>query len=109
MAQEPIVSVVVPTRNRPELVVRAVSSALAQTLTRMEVIVVIDGPDEDTARALAEIRDDRLTVIALPSSLGGSEVRNIGAQHSRGEFIAFLDDDDEWSPNKLQRQLDMAS
>lgn len=108
MTQEPIVSVVVPTRNRPTLVVRAVLSALAQTLTSLEVMVVIDGPDDVTAHALAEICDTRVTVISLPSPLGGSEARNVGVQHSRADFIAFLDDDDEWSPSKLERQLDMA-
>jgi glycosyltransferase involved in cell wall biosynthesis len=109
--QFPIVSVVIPTRDRPELVVRAVRSALAQTLTAIEVIVVIDGTNQSnhaTIRALAAISDPRLTAVSLPQPAGGSEARNVGMRMSRGDFIAWLDDDDEWSPNKLMRQLDLA-
>lgn len=108
MNQFPIVSVVIPTRNRPDLVIRAVWSALAQTLPAIEVIVVIDGPDEATVNALNAIPDRRLTTICLPSPVGGSEARNTGVRESRGEYVALLDDDDEWSPNKLARQLDLA-
>jgi glycosyltransferase involved in cell wall biosynthesis len=107
-ATPPIVSVVIPTRNRPELVVRAVQSALAQSLTDIEVIVVIDGPDAETALVLATLNDLRLHTVSLPESVGGSEARNIGARKSRGKFIALLDDDDEWYPDKLSRQLSVA-
>jgi glycosyltransferase involved in cell wall biosynthesis len=101
----PTVSVVIPTRNRPALVVRAVSSALAQTFTDLEVVVVIDGPDPATSAALATIADPRLRAITLPSPVGGAEARNLGVGEGRGEFIAFLDDDDEWLPSKLSTQL----
>jgi len=105
---EPIVSVVIPTRRRAALVARAVNTALAQTLAEIEVIVVIDGPDGATSEALSAIEDPRITVVSLPDPVGGSEARNIGVGKSRGEFIALLDDDDEWSPNKLSRQLELA-
>jgi glycosyltransferase involved in cell wall biosynthesis len=85
-----------------------VKSALAQTIAEIEVIVVVDGVDESTVRALAGIEDDRVTTLALPSSVGGSEARNVGIRKGRGEFIALLDDDDEWSPDKLSRQLQTA-
>ncbi len=104
----PSVSVVIPTRNRPTLVIRAVQSALVQTLADIEIIVVIDGHDPATTRALQAIKDPRVTVVSLSESAGGSEARNIGARMSRGEFIAFLDDDDEWSANKLSRQMAIA-
>ena len=105
---EPVVSVVIPTRDRANLVVRAAKSALGQTLRQIEVIVIIDGPDFATARALADIKDSRLRVIPLAKAVGGSEVRNIGARASRGEFVAFLDDDDEWAPGKLTQQVEAA-
>lgn len=105
---KPIVSVVIPTRGRPALVVRAVNSALAQTLAEIEVIVVIDGPDGATNEALSTIEDPRINVISLSYPAGGSEARNIGVRKSRGEFIALLDDDDEWSPSKLSQQLELA-
>lgn len=107
--KQPKVSVVIPTRNRPALVVRAVKSALAQTLVELEIVVVIDGPDDATADAIAKITDARVSMIALPRSVGGAEARNIGIRKSRGEFIGLLDDDDEWSPDKLSRQLEIAS
>ena len=105
---KPIVSVVIPIRGRPALVVRAVNSALAQTLAEIEVIVVIDGPDGATNEALSTIEDPRINVISLSYPAGGSEARNIGVRKSRGEFIALLDDDDEWSPSKLSQQLELA-
>lgn len=108
MYQAPVVSVVIPTRGRPDLVVRAVKSALAQTLADLEVIVVIDGVDCTTQEALAAIGDSRLSIFCNASPLGGSEARNVGIRNSRGEFIALLDDDDEWAPDKLLRQLEVA-
>ncbi len=103
-----IVSAVIPTRNRPDLVVRAIRSALNQSLTNLEVIVVVDGPDARTTEALRHIPDERLRVLSLPKSVGASEARNIGAREGRGEWVAFLDDDDEWLPAKLERQVRLA-
>ncbi len=99
------VSVVIPTRNRPEVVRRAVDSVLAQTYRDFEIIVVIDGPDLATQAALREVSDPRLHVLPLPESLGGSDARNAGIAASAGEWVAFLDDDDEWLPQRLERQL----
>jgi glycosyltransferase involved in cell wall biosynthesis len=105
----PLVSVVIPTRGRPDLLVqRALRSALAQTLSDYEVIVVVDGPDPETELALAALSNPRLSVLVLPSNVGGADARNAGIQNARGEWIALLDDDDEWFPDKIQRQLDVA-
>jgi glycosyltransferase involved in cell wall biosynthesis len=101
----PLVSAVIPTRNRPALVCRAVRSALGQSHSNVEVIVVIDGPDPETVGALAAIPDQRLKIIALPQNVGGSEARNIGVRAAAGGWIAFLDDDDEWKPTKIADQL----
>ncbi len=98
----PRVSAVIPTRNRPDLVVRAVMSALRQTFTSIEVVVVVDGPDQLTNQALTEIPDPRLRVVALENSVGGAEARNLGVLSSRGQWIALLDDDDEWLPGRLK-------
>lgn len=104
----PLISVVIPTRNRPQLVVRAVQSALAQTLKNIEVIVAIDGSDEATDLELAKINDPHLRVIRLPENVGGSAARNAGVAKAQGEWIAFLDDDDEWRSQKLELQLKAA-
>ena len=104
----PEVSVVIPTRNRPGLVTRAVHGVLAQTYRDLEVIVVIDGPHEATRDALAAIGDDRLRVLTLPAKRGAPNARNAGARAATARWTAFLDDDDEWLPTKLAVQLDLA-
>jgi glycosyltransferase involved in cell wall biosynthesis len=103
-----IVSAVIPTCGRAALLERAVRSALGQTLGEIEVIVVIDGEDPATAFAVSQwaSEDPRLRIIELPVQLGGSDARNRGVEAARGEWIAFLDDDDEWLPGKLAAQLD---
>lgn len=107
-ANLPTVSVVIPTRNRPDLVLRAVRSALAQTLSPLEIIVVVDGRDPFTVEALRKIGDKRLQVVELESSVGASEARNRGVQQARGEWVAMLDDDDEWLAMKLEKQVEAA-
>ena len=101
----PLVSVVIPTLRRPQLVLRALKSVFEQTHEDIEVIVVVDGPDLETIAALRSVNDARLRVIVNPKSLSAGGARNIGAANASGEWIAFLDDDDEWLPHKLNRQL----
>ncbi|WP_158823670.1 glycosyltransferase family 2 protein [Granulicella sp. S156] len=103
-----LVSAVIPTRGRPELLLRAVRSVLAQTLREIEAVVVIDGQDLATEHALETLarEDGRVRVIALPVSVGGSDARNRGVAEASGKWIAFLDDDDEWLPGKLEAQLE---
>jgi glycosyltransferase involved in cell wall biosynthesis len=109
MSTELDVSVVIPTCNRPQLATRAVASALAQTHTALEVIVVVDGPDEETVKELSGIGDPRLRVVVLPSRGRAPHARNVGAREARGRFVAFLDDDDEWLPEKIATQLALAT
>jgi glycosyltransferase involved in cell wall biosynthesis len=104
----PLVTAVIPTRNRPELVTRAVRSALGQSYPHMEVVVVIDGPDMATDAALATLSDERLRVVTLPESRGGSGARNAGVEVASGSWIALLDDDDEWLPEKIDLQIQRA-
>jgi glycosyltransferase involved in cell wall biosynthesis len=100
------VSVVIPTRGRPALVVRAVQSALAQDFQDIEVIVVIDGEQgNETAEAIMRIGDARIRCIALAEQVGGAEARNVGVREARSAWIALLDDDDEWLPAKLAEQM----
>ncbi|SHN48068.1 Glycosyl transferase family 2 [Cryptosporangium aurantiacum] len=87
---------------------RAVRTALAQTLHEIEVIVVIDGPDPSTREALATNADPRLRVVELAESGGAPAARNVGVAHATARWTAFLDDDDEWLPEKLATQLALA-
>ncbi|BBH67343.1 hypothetical protein ACTI_40280 [Actinoplanes sp. OR16] len=109
MSTELDVSVVIPTCNRPQLATRAAASALAQTHSDLEVIVVIDGPDPSTVAELALIGDPRLRVVELPSRGRAPRARNVGVREARGRFVAFLDDDDEWLPAKIATQLALAA
>jgi glycosyltransferase involved in cell wall biosynthesis len=102
---QPRVSVILTTRARPHLVGRALRSALAQTLRELEVRVVIDGPDGATSAAVTDADDERVHVETLPASRGHAGALNAGIASARAPWVAFLDDDDEWMPEKLERQL----
>ncbi len=103
MARNNTVSAVIPTRNRPHLVLRAVKSALTQTSGEMEVIVVIDGPDAATEEVLrGRRRSSAKSHHARPSRSVPHDARNVAVESAQGDWIAFLDDDDEWLPEKTQ-------
>jgi glycosyltransferase involved in cell wall biosynthesis len=98
------VSVVIPTRNRPEFAKRSVATALAQENVDLEVIIVDDASDEPVQ---IDCADHRLRHIVQPAWQGVSAARNRGIEEGRGEWIAFLDDDDVWAPHKLATQIDL--
>jgi teichuronic acid biosynthesis glycosyltransferase TuaG len=99
------ISVIVPTWNRATLLAEAVRSTLAQTTPPLEVLVCDDGSTDESERAMREICDPR--VKWLPGERAGRPAvpRNRGIRVSRGEWLAFLDNDDAWFPEKLERQL----
>ncbi|QIO24140.1 glycosyltransferase family 2 protein [Haloarcula sp. JP-L23] len=102
----PVVSVVIPTYNRSGMVSCAIDSALAQTHEEIEVIVVDDASDDDTAAVVETYDDPRIHLRRHDHNRGGAAARNTGIEAAAGEYIAFLDSDDEWRPEKLTRQLD---
>ena len=99
----PRVSVVMPAYNHARFLVDAIESALGQTLTPLEVIVVDDGSRDDTPAVLARY-GARIRVMAQ-NNRGVSVARNIGVESAKGELIAFLDADDRWLPAKLEQQV----
>lgn len=100
----PRISIVIPTYNRAHLVSRAINSALAQTIVdQCEVLVIDDGGGDDTPQVVAEF-GDRVRLIRRCNG-GLAAARNTGIAAARGEFIALLDDDDAWEPEKLAAQL----
>jgi glycosyltransferase involved in cell wall biosynthesis len=101
----PLVSVVIPTRGRAGLLEQCVASMLTQTISRIEVIVVVDGPDPATIDFLASVDDRRLRYVSHPESRGVSNARNTGIGLATGRWLAFCDDDDLWAPTKLAAQL----
>jgi teichuronic acid biosynthesis glycosyltransferase TuaG len=102
------VSVVIATHQRREQCVRAVKSVLSQTVPPLEVLVCDDGSTDGTAETLSawSKREPRIRYLRLPRHTGNpASPRNLGLQEARGEWIAFLDDDDNWLPRKLELQL----
>ena len=105
----PEVSVVVPTRNRwPLLSTHALSSALAQEDVELEVVVVDDASTDGTADRVEALGDPRVRVVRNETQRRLPASRNVGSATARGAWLAFLDDDDLWSPRKLRAQLDTA-
>ena len=100
MAAAPAVSVLLPTHQRRERVLRAVASALSQTMADLEVIVVDDGSDDGTGEALGTVGDPRLRYV-WQEHAGVSAARNAGAALSRAPLLAFLDSDNLWLPEHL--------
>lgn len=105
----PEITVIVPTRDRCEFLSIAITTALRQQDVELEIIVVDDGSRDETRALLARCSDPRLRVLRHPTSLGVSQARNRGLEEARGSWVAFLDDDDVWAPQKLRRQLDEAA
>ncbi len=99
------VTVVVPTHDRSTLLGLTLRSALRQRDVDLEVIVVDDGSADTTAETVTGFGDPRLRLVRHPLTLGVSAARNTGVAHSTGEWIALLDDDDLWAPDKLALQL----
>ena len=102
---EPRISVVVPAYERGDVVGRAIDSALAQTVAAIEVVVVDDGSSDDTRAVVEGYDDDRVRYLAHETNRGVSAARNTGVAAATGDYVAFLDSDDEWLPRKLERQL----
>lgn len=106
MSGNPAVTVVIPTLNRAELVPQAVASVLAQDFEDFELLVVDDGSTEDIAAALGEqMNDPRVKLLRHDTNRGPAAARNTGIKAAQGDFVAFLDADDTWAPEKLGRQI----
>jgi glycosyltransferase involved in cell wall biosynthesis len=105
MLTRPLLSAVIPTRNRAGMVCEAVESALCQRDGEVEVIVVDDASTDDTANVLARTFASRIRLVRLPERRGAGAARNAGVRLASGELVAFLDDDDLWLPGKLDAEL----
>lgn len=107
----PRVSVVLPTYRRPEMLDRAIEAVLSQTFRDLELIVVDDnGAGSEAQRRTGDVLarhagERRLVYLVHPTNRGGGGARNTGIRRARGEFVAFLDDDDAWDPEKLEHQV----
>ena len=105
-SRAPEVSVVLPTHNRSALLPLTMFSAQRQYGVDLEVIVVDDGSEDDTADLLGRVSDPRVRVLRHEAPRGVSAARNHGIEEARGRWVAFLDDDDLWAPQKLSLQIE---
>ncbi|HET9886333.1 MAG TPA: glycosyltransferase family 2 protein [bacterium] len=108
-ADPPVVSIITPAHNSERFLSETIRSVLAQTFSNWEMIIVDDVSTDSTpdlARGFAE-EDSRIRVVRLPSSAGAGGARNAGMDAARGRYLAFLDSDDLWLPQKLEVQVEI--
>ena len=103
--EKPLVSVIVTTFNRKELLAETIRSILAQTYKNLEFIIVDDGSEDNTKEIVSAFGDPRMNYIYCKNWGGPARPRNIGIGQAKGEYLAFCDDDDLWHPNKIEEQL----
>jgi len=103
----PKVSVIIPTYNRAEFLRSAIASALSQIFTDLEIIISDDKSTDNTREVVETFKDERIKYVRNEGNKGPSATRNTAILASKGEYIAFLDDDDEWLPDKLQKQIEV--
>jgi glycosyltransferase involved in cell wall biosynthesis len=101
MQTNPLVSVVIPSRNRLKSVLRCIRNVSFQTYPEIEIIVINDCSDED----YSVMQQERVRYLTTDRHGGAALARNVGLRHARGEYISFIDDDDAWLPIKLESQI----
>ena len=105
MRTDPLVTVVIPTQNRAAMLACAIHSVQQQTYKNLEIIVVDDASGDDTREIVERLGDSRIRYIRHGTSRGASAARNTGIRTANGQFIAFLDYDDAWEPEKTEEQV----
>jgi len=105
MSKRPLVSVVIPVFNGASFIARAVDSVRAQTCKDWEIIVVDDGSTDNTQTVLTGFAKRSGIICLYQENAGPAQARNLGVKSASGEYIAFLDCDDIWLPEKLEEQL----
>lgn len=104
-ANQPLVTAIIPTHNRAEIIPISLESVIRQTHRNLEIIVVDDSSSDNTETVVKSIQDPRVTYLRHSKNRGGAAARNTGIDAANGDFIAFLDSDDAWVPHKVERQL----
>ena len=105
LKENELVSIIIPTYNRARKLLRAVKSVTDQSYTYFELIIVDDCSSDNTSQIISKLDDTRIKYIRLSQNRGANYARNVGIKASRGKFIAFLDSDDEWLPEKIEMQI----
>ena len=109
MEQTGLISIIMAAYNAEKTIAMAIRSVLAQTYTNWELIVIDDCGKDDTVAVAREFEDPRIRLIHNPCNKGVSYTRQHGVQEAKGEWIAILDSDDAWEPEKLEKQMRLAA
>lgn len=104
-----MISVIIPTYNRENTILRSINSVLNQSYGDFELLIMDDGSTDNTRELIEQLQDPRIRYVYLGANGGASNARNKGAEYAKGEWIAFQDSDDAWKLDKLQLQTDYAS
>jgi glycosyltransferase involved in cell wall biosynthesis len=104
--EKPLISIIIPTYNRASFLKEAIESVLAQTYENWELIIVDDGSTDNTSELVKKFTDKRISYLCQQNT-GAPLARNKGIQKAKGDYIAFLDSDDIWLPQKIQKQLEV--
>lgn len=107
MQNKPLVSVIIPAYNRAKILQRAIESVLAQSYQNFEIIIVDDASTDLTAETIKNFLTPKIRYFKHKNNKGPGAARNTGIKKSRGELIAFLDSDDQWLPEKLEKQIEI--
>ena len=103
--EQPLVSVIVPTYNRPDFLAKTIRSILGQTYKNVELIVISNGKNDENEKTVKGFADDRVRYADQENSGGPASPRNHGMRLAQGKYIAVCDDDDLWLPEKLEKQI----
>jgi len=107
MLKNPLVSVIIPTFNRQETISRAIRSCLSQSYQETELIIIDDCSSDNTTEIVKGFKESRIRYFLHANNSGPAAARNTGLRNVKGEFVAFLDSDDEWLPDKVLQQLNV--
>ena len=102
-----MVSIILPTYNRAHLIINAITSVLQQTYTYFELLIIDDGSADNTEQVISSINDNRIRYYKFSHEGRIGKLKNFAVQQSKGEFIAFIDSDDLWVRNKLEKQIQL--
>ena len=100
-----LVSIITPSYNSSRFIEECVDSALSQTYDNWELIIVDDCSADNSVQIIKKYNDKRIQLIELDGNVGAAEARNVAIRQAKGKYIAFLDSDDLWEPQKLEKQI----
>ncbi len=105
--ENPQISIIIPTYNRVKLIINALNSIFNQTFQDYEILIIDDASTDTTEQVIKELNHPKVKYLKLEENSGQCIARNFGTRHAKGDYLAFLDSDDEWLPNKLENQMNL--